>query len=195
MVSLFWSPAKDHVTGYWAWSHLISTSGKALLTVITLEYFIESRISHAFQGSIILVRAHPLLAQYLHEHTGHPKALVNTPLQEDENENFLDEVHVGAVHFARRQRSWCLLWVTSFASETLPAFTGAIPRLHSWGRHLSSILERSILPKDFYSLWRSPLTGTMATLPSHLPQVTSNRHLAIKYRVYVKDDVCLHWLE
>lgn len=39
MESLFLSPAKGHVTSSWAWSHVIPTSGKALLSVITLGYF------------------------------------------------------------------------------------------------------------------------------------------------------------
>lgn len=129
----------------------------------------DSRISHTFQCCVILIRAHLLLAWYLHEHTGHPKVLVNT-LQEDENENFLEEAHVGAGHLQEdRIVGACYEGVTSSSSsETLPTFTGAIPRLHSWGRHLSSILEWSILTKDFHSLRRSPLTGTMATLPSQV---------------------------
>lgn len=53
MESLLWSPAKDHVTSSWAWSHLISTSGKALLSVTTLGCFTLSPGSHTPFSAIL----------------------------------------------------------------------------------------------------------------------------------------------
>lgn len=110
MESLSWSPAKDHVTSSWAWSCLIPTSSKALLSLITLRCFTLSPGSHR-SSRVIPVCAHLLLAWYLHEHTGHWKALVNLPLWEEENENFLEGAHVGAGHFVGRQLLAMTVWL------------------------------------------------------------------------------------
>lgn len=54
MESLFRrNPAKDHVPSSWAWPHLISTSGKALLRATALGYFTLDRESHTSFGAVL----------------------------------------------------------------------------------------------------------------------------------------------
>lgn len=60
--------------------------------------------------------------------------------------------------------------------------------LHLW--------REAFCPKAFTD-WRSPLPGTMATLPSHVypkSPVTDALLRSANYGINVKDDVCLHCL-
>lgn len=177
MESLLWSPAKDHVTSSWAWSHLISTSGKALLSVITLGYFTLNQGSHTSSSAV--------LSWYV---------LICCWLTISMNRHAIQKQHsiskypfTGGWEWKLSGGSSCWSWALRGKTEKLvldmKVWPPPLPQKASLlllkqssgciheGNIFLWVLRQDwgevFCPKTF-SLWRSPLRGTMATLPSQV---------------------------
>lgn len=167
-----------------------------------LRYFFhpEPSLPRIFQRRVIPGHPHRLLAWYLHEHARHSKNQHSIKkygfMGGRKRRTFCSELtsepgtsreegEVGACYEGTTSSS-------SSSSETLPAFTGAISRLHPWGKQLSSgfetRVESSILPKDCLCSLEVAFEqeNGHSSQPS-LPQVTGSRCLAIKYKWW---DLC-----